>query len=92
MSEPNEAFEPRITAVGYTLSMFAEEIRIVLAPAGIESRLEETADGSRSITAWPADDPDKPAVFPIDDVRIGPYQAHIVATIIQRGFRPVTSD
>jgi hypothetical protein len=80
------------TEVGYTLSMFGEEVRIILAPVGIESRLQETVDGSRSITAWPTDDPTNRAEFAIDQVRIGPYQAHIIATIIQRSFHPVTQD
>jgi hypothetical protein len=92
MSPSSEAFEQRHTTVGYTMSMFAEEIRVILAPAGIESRLQETADGTRSITAWPADEPEKQADFSLDEVRIGPYQAHIIATIIQRSFRPAIND
>jgi hypothetical protein len=66
MQEPREAFGDQSSPIGYTLSMFAEEVRIILAPAGIESRLEETHHGDRSITAWPADDPEKRAEFSLD--------------------------
>jgi hypothetical protein len=92
MSQSSEAFDQRHTTVGYTMSMFAEEVRVILAPAGIETRLQETADGTRSITAWPVAEPEKQAEFSLDEVRIGPYQAHIIATIIQRSFHPVTKD
>jgi hypothetical protein len=92
MGGAHEGFEQRTAGARYTLSMFAEEVRILLAPVGIEARLQETADGTRSITAWPKSDPKNQAEFAIDQVRLGPYQAHIIATIIQRSFRPVTSD
>ena len=92
MSDTSASADRDGTEVGYTLSMFGEEVRIILAPVGIESRLHETVDGTRSITAWPTDDPTNRAEFAIDQVRIGPYQAHIIATIIQRSFHPVTSD
>jgi hypothetical protein len=92
MDQTHDPVEPQSASVGYTLSMFAEEVHAILAPAGIETRLQETADGTRAITAWLADDPQNQAEFPIDQVRIGPYQAHIIATIIQRSFNAPAND
>ena len=92
MGDVNASVNRDNSSVGYTLSMFAEEVRVILAPAGIECRLQETHDGDRSMIAWPDADPEKRAEFSIDQVRIGPYQAHIIATIIQRSFQPVTQD
>ncbi|HET7056332.1 MAG TPA: hypothetical protein VFI12_07700 [Thermomicrobiales bacterium] len=91
MSERSEELIPT-ASVGYTLAMFAEEVQALLRPAGIEARLIEAEDGARSIRAWPRTAPHDSALFAIDDVRISPYQAHIVGSVIRRSFRLVTSD
>lgn len=73
--------------VTYTLARFADEVRAMLIPGGIEMRLIESEDGTRTIQAWSVTAPDAVATFPIDDIRISPYRAHIVGTAIRRSFR-----
>ena len=70
--------------VSYTLTAFAADLAAELAPAGIETQVEETEDGTRTVRAWPSRFPETSSVFPIDQVRILPYQAHVVATVIRR--------
>jgi hypothetical protein len=83
---------PAATAVGYTLASFAEEVQAMLRPDGIEARLIEADDGTRSIRAWRTAAPQDNALFAIDDVRISPYQAHIIGTVIRRSFQSSTHD
>jgi hypothetical protein len=74
------------------LTAFAEELLAELGPAGIETLVEETADGTRTVRAWPAESPEAVSIFPLDHVRILPYQAHVVATVIRRSLaRPNSS-
>jgi hypothetical protein len=72
--------------VAYTLTAFAEELQAELVPIGIEIQLEEAEDGTRTVRAWQSEAPDAVSVFPLDHVRILPYQAHVVATVIRRSF------
>ena len=79
--------EPEFTP--YTLAMFEADVRSHLDPAGLDAQLEETRDGTRTIIAWARAAPEETATFPIDEVRIMRYQAHIVASVIRRHFQPV---
>jgi hypothetical protein len=90
MSE--QTSEPTPASAGYTLAMFAEAVQAMLRQDGIEARLIEADDGTRTIRAWPRTAPHDTATFAIDDVRISPYPAHIIGTVIRRSFRVVTRD
>ena len=72
----------------YTLAMFEADVQSHLDPAGIDAQLEELHDGTRTIVAWTRSAPEETADFPVDQVRIMRYQAHIVASVIRRHFQP----
>ena len=93
MSKQSEPTPFAGDVANYTLEAFADELRTQLAPAGIEMRLDESEDGTRTVSAWRSETPGAESVFPIDDIRILPYQADIVATTIRRSFaQPGTAE
>ena len=88
MPESSElpAVEPDFSP--YTLAMFEADVRSHLDSAGIEVQVEELHDGTRTVVAWARSAPEETATFPIDQVRIMRYQAHIVASVIRGHFQP----
>ena len=86
MSESRSEAAPSAD-VSYTLALFADDVRAVLTPFGIAMRLDEDADGTRTIQAWPAGAPEAVATFAIDDLPIAPEQAHSLGTHIRRSFQ-----
>ena len=84
MSDHTESTPFAGSVVTYTLAAFAEDLRGELEPAGIAAQVEEWVDGTRTVRAWPVESPDTVSIFPIDQVRLLPYQAHVVATAIRR--------
>jgi hypothetical protein len=84
MSDHTESTPFAGSIVTHTLAAFAEDLRGELEPAGIAAQVEEWVDGTRTVRAWPVESPDTVSIFPIDQVRLLPYQAHVVATAIRR--------
>jgi hypothetical protein len=86
MSEQTESTPFAGDVANYSLAEFTTDLRTELAPAGIELELIEDGGGTRTVRAWQLTEPEAVAVFPIDDLRILPYQASIVAMAIRRSF------
>jgi hypothetical protein len=68
----------------FTLQDFERALRAALEQGAIEVRAEEDALGTRTLHAWKTDNPAAVSMFPIDDVRLGPYQVDMVAQTIRK--------
>ena len=72
--------------VRFTLLDFERALQVAVGAQGIDVRAEEAEDGSRSIHAWKRSNPIAVSVIEIDNIRIGPYQADMIAKAVRKCF------